>query len=138
MQPQQSSCHLDRALKLAQENSMLLRAERGLILRMAHIQQRRYELAHIAALVAFQDRNVFRNHVASALVSKSPCYRRRALVITFYMLGIPPALIAEFLMLSRHAVRRLTREYQTGGIGRILARLFVGRGVVAFLKKLLS
>lgn len=128
MQPQQSSyhllfpIHLDRALKLAQENSMLLRAERELILRMAHIEQDRYDLAQIAALVPFQDRNVFRNHVATALVSKSPCYRRRALVITFYMLGIPPALVAEFLMLSRHAVRTLIRGYQQGGIGRILAR----------------
>jgi hypothetical protein len=45
-----------------------------------------------------------------------------ALVITFSMLGIPPPLIAEFLMLSQHAVRELVRKYQEGGISVVLTR----------------
>jgi hypothetical protein len=117
-----SRMQFDHVLKLAQENVMLFRAERKLILRMAHIQQGRYETDQIAALVPFRVRSTFRDHVAKALVSKSLCYRRRALVLTFFMLGIHPALIAEFLMFSRHAIRKVIREYQNGDIGRILSR----------------
>ena len=59
---------------------------------------------------------------AKQIGSKSLCYRRRALVLTFFMLGIHPALVAEFLMFSRHAIREFIREYQKGDIGRILSR----------------
>jgi transposase len=113
---------LDRALKLAEENSIFFRAERKLILLMARIQQGRYELDQIAVLVPDQDRRTFRDYVAKALLANSICYRRRALVITFYMLGIPPPLIAEFLTLSQHAVRELVRKHQEGGTKLILTR----------------
>src|SRR5262245_14045092 len=96
---------LGHALELGQENSILHRAERKLILQMAHIQQGRYELDRIAALIPNQHREAFKDCVANALLFKSACYRRRALVVTFFMLGIPYPLIAEFLMLSQHAIR---------------------------------
>jgi transposase len=114
--------HLTRALTLAQENSMMFQVERKLILLMAHIQQGGYESDQIAALVPRRDRNTFQKRVANALVSKSPCYRRRALVITFHMLGIPRALIAEFSMFSQHAVRALVRHFQKDGAREVLVR----------------
>jgi transposase len=114
--------HRNRVLALAQENSMMLRVERKLILLMAHIQQGRYESDEIAALVPRGDRNIFQRRVANALVSKSPLYRRRALIITFHMLGISPALISEFLVFSQNAIRKLVREFRKDGAREILYR----------------
>ena len=59
-----SRMQFDHVLKLAQENGMLFRAERKLMLRMAYIQQGRYETDQIAALVPFRVRTTFRDHVA--------------------------------------------------------------------------
>jgi transposase len=113
---------LGHALELGQENIILHRAERKLILQMAHIQQGRYELDRIAALIPNQHQEAFKDCVASGLRFKSACYRRRALAITFFMLGIPSPLIAEFLTLSQHAIRELLRKYKAGRIALILGR----------------
>jgi transposase len=101
---------------------MLSRIERTLILRMAHIQQGRYTLSQLKALVPGPHQKIFGDCIVNVLSSKSSCYKKRALVLTFYLLGTPPPLIAEFLVVSRHAVREFIRRYQEGDVASLLAR----------------
>jgi transposase len=113
---------VDRIFALALDNQTLFRLERSLILRMAHIQQGRYTLSRLKALVPALHQKSFGDCIASALNSKSSCYGRRALVLTYYLLGTPTPLIAEYLVVSRHAVREFIRRFQEGGVASLLAR----------------
>ena len=113
---------IDRIFDLALDNQMLSRVERTLILRMAHIQQGRYAVSQLKALVPGPHQKIFGDCIVNALSSKSSCYRKRALVLTFYLLGTPLPLIAEFLVVSRHAVREFIRRYHTGDVAGLLAR----------------
>jgi len=117
-----SRATIDRIFDLALDNQMLSRIERTLILRMAHIQQGRYAKNQLKALVPGPHQKIFRDYIVNALSSKSSCYRKRALVLTFYLLGNPLPLIAEFLVVSKHAVREFIRRYQEGDVAGLLAR----------------
>jgi transposase len=116
-----SRAAINRIFDLALDNQMLSRIERTIILRMAHIQGR-YATSQLKALIPGPHQKTFGDCIVNGLSSKSSPYRKRALVLTFYLLGIPPLLIAEFLVVSRHAVREFIRRYQKGDVAGLLAR----------------
>jgi len=113
---------IDRIFYLAQENQELARIERTLIIRMAHIFQRRHKQNDIATLIPKHDRKAFLTNIAPALNHKSLCYRTRALALTYYLLGVQIPLIAEFLVKSQHAIREFVRRYRSGDFMRLLNR----------------
>ncbi|MGZ5835788.1 MAG: helix-turn-helix domain-containing protein, partial [Xanthobacteraceae bacterium] len=92
---------VERFFDLAQENRTLARIERTLIVRMAHIYQGKHKNNEIAALISAHDQKQFLTHLAPAFHHKSPFYRTRAFLLTFYLMGIPISLIAEFFLISR-------------------------------------
>jgi transposase len=112
--------YIDRIFCLARENQELARIERTAIVLMAHIFQRKHKHTKIVTLVPTQDRKAFVTNIAPTLDHKSACYRTRALVLTYYLMGIPIPLIAEFLVKSRHAIRKLIRTYRSGDVASLL------------------
>lgn len=101
-------------MSLARENSEMRETERSLILFMAHVAQGHFSATKLAELVPKQRRAIFLDKIAPGLVDKSWCYRNRALVLTFYLLGVNEGLIAEFIGYSRWAVRRFIRRFENG------------------------
>ena len=112
---------LDRVISLARENSEMRETERSLILFMAHIAQGHVATAKLAELVPRHRRAVFLEKIVPALADKSWCYRNRALVVTFYLLGADESLIAEFIGYTRWAVRRFIRRFENGDHRRLFA-----------------
>ena len=104
--------HIDRILELAQENQELARIERALLVRMIHIYQGHYKENKIATLVPKEDRKSFLIGIAPAFNHKSPRYRRRALILTFSLIGISETHIAEFFAMSRHADTGLSADIE--------------------------
>jgi putative transposase len=90
MQPRR----IDRAFYLARENQELARIEWTAIILMAHIYQRKYKQNKILTLIPTQDRRAFVTNIAPALDHKSACYRTRALVLTYCLMGLPIFIIA--------------------------------------------
>jgi transposase len=117
---------IDRAFYLARANQELARIERTAIFLMAHIYQRKYKQNKIAALIPTQDRKAFVTNIAPALDHKSACYRRRALVLTYCLMGIPIPLIAYFLVKSRYKIQKLVQRYRSGDVVALLTRLSKG------------
>jgi transposase/transposase-like protein len=117
-----SSRQVDLFLGLAQANRTLATIERTLIVRMAHIYQGKYTNNEIAALISTHDQKQFLTDIAPALHHKSSCYRTRALALAFYLIGSPIALIAEFLLISRRAIRRFIGRYRDGDVRGLLNR----------------
>jgi transposase len=113
---------LDRVFHLVEENQRLYDVERALILKMAHIYQGHYTASQLADMVPPAHRSAFTDYIARALNAKSFRYKRRSLVITFYLLGVPLQLIAKFLGISRHAIREFVRRYREGQIAALLIR----------------
>jgi len=103
---------------------MLARRERALLLRMAHIQQGKHE--GITQLITRRDQKLFVGHILPALKSRSLRHRRRALVLTFHLLGVSVPHIAEFLVLSQHETKKLIRRFRYGHISKLLVRTFKG------------
>jgi putative transposase len=117
---------IDRAFYLARENQELARIERTAIFLMAHIYQRKYKQNQIAALIPTQDRKAFVTNIAPALDHKSACYRTRALVLTYCLMGIPIPLIAYFVVKSRYKIQKLVQRYRSGDVVALLTRLSKG------------
>jgi transposase len=113
---------LDRILSLAVENQKLARIERTAIVRMAHIYQRKYQQGILVSLVRKSERIGFITDIVPCLDNKSACYRTRALALTYFLIGIPIPLIAEFLVKSRHAISELVRNYRSGNVRSLLKR----------------
>ena len=113
------SKQVERFLDLAQENRT---PERTLIVRMAHIYQGKYKNNEIAALISAHDQKQFLTHLAPAFHRKSPFYRTRAFSLTFYLMGIPISLIAEFFLISRRVLRRTIEKYRDGDVMLLLNR----------------
>jgi transposase len=114
--------HFEHLLKIAEENALLARLERHLLLRMAHIQQGYYSPTYLLGLIPKRSQKLFKVHVTQTLYGKSPCYRRRALAITFHLMGISLPLIASFLSFSEHAVREFIRRYHGGDAATLFVR----------------
>lgn len=114
--------HEARFFDLAQENRTLTRIERNVIVRMAHIYQGKYKNNQIAALISAHDQKQFLTNIAPAFYHKSSCYRTRAFVLVFYLIGIPISLIAEFFLISRRSVRRTIGKYRDGDVRGLLNR----------------
>lgn len=89
---------------------------------MIHIYQGHYKENKIATLVPKEDRKSFLIGIAPAFNHKSPRYRRRALILTFSLIGISETHIAEFFAMSRHAVHGFVRRYRVGNITELLNR----------------
>ncbi len=112
----------DRILSLALETQKLARIERTVIVRMAHIYQRKYKQVALVSLIRKTERTGFVTNIEPYLDDKSVCYRTRALALTYFLIGIPIPLIAEFLVRSRHAISELVRKYQSGEVENLLKR----------------
>jgi transposase/transposase-like protein len=113
---------VERFFDLAPENRTPARIERTLMVRMAHIYQGKYKNNEIAALISARDQKQFLTHLTPAFHHKSPFYRTRAFLLTFYLMGIPISLIAEFFLVSRRALRRLIEKYRDGDVRLLLNR----------------
>jgi len=117
---------IDRVFHLARENQELARIERAAIILMAHIYQRKHKQNKIAAMIPTQDRKAFVTIIAPALDHKSACYRTRALVLTYCLIGIPIPLIAYFLVKSRYAIQKLVKKFRSGDVVVLLKRASKG------------
>jgi transposase len=113
---------IDLAFYLARENQELAKIERTAIILMSHIYQRKHKSNKLITLIPTQDRKAFVTNIAPALDHKSACYRIRALVLTYCMIGIPIPLIAHFLVKSRYKIQRLIQRYCSGEIVALLTR----------------
>ncbi len=107
-----TSSVLDRVMSLAQQNSKMRETERSIILFMAHVAQGHFTVAQLARHVPRHKREIFMEKIVPGLANSSWCYRNRALVLTFYLLGVNEGLIAEFIGYSRWAVRRFARRFE--------------------------
>jgi transposase len=103
----------ERVLTLACENQLLAAVERNLLLKMAHIEQGYCDAIEIAKLIRKGRRADFHRYVGPALKLRSQRYRKRALVITYSLIGAPPSLIAQFLGLSEHAIREFVSRFKS-------------------------
>ena len=103
---------LDRVLRTAHENIALSNAERRLIMAMGYIYQKKLEPEIIAQSMPRAKRKVFLATIAPHLNNRSKVYRTRALVVTFHLLGVEQSTIAEFLLYSRHTVRRFIVRFK--------------------------
>ena len=113
---------IDRVFYLARENQELARIERTAIILMAHIYQRKHKPNKITTLIPTPDRKAFVTNIAPTLDHKSLCYRTRALVLTYCLMGIPIPLIAYFLVKSRYAIQRLVQKYRSGDVVALLKK----------------
>ena len=113
---------IDRILCLSLENQELARIERAAIVLMAHVFQRKQKHNKLMALIPRQDRKAFVTNIAPTLNHKSACYKTRALALTYYLIGIPIPLIAEFLVKSRHEIRKIVRRFRIGDVVGLLKR----------------
>jgi len=113
---------IDQILSLARENQKLARIERTAITLMAHIFQRKKKHDKLVALIPRQHRKDFITNIAPALDHKSALYKTRALALTYYLLGIPIPLPAEFLVTSRRVIRKIIRIHRSGDPVGLLKR----------------
>jgi transposase len=101
-------------LKLALENAALGNMERETLILMARVALGNVSSDMLAAHIPKRFSKDFIAHVAPSL-SKPPGQKRnRALAITFYMLGIAPALAAEILPYTAPTLSDFIREYERG------------------------
>jgi transposase len=106
---------LDRVLALASENSKLHKIEREALLFMARISRaKNVPVEEVAQLVVQCNRDCFQKFVAPSLKRRSDIHRSRALTLTFALVGIQPSLVAEFMSITPHQVRRLLRRLRRG------------------------
>ena len=105
---------MDKILALSHENQLLIPIERNSVLLMAHIAQGKLSVSKISDMIPRNHQGTFRSIVAPLLNCESRYYRNRALVITFYMLGIQLHLIEDFILYTRRTVRRFIRLFEDG------------------------
>jgi len=101
-----------KLLQIAFENYQLAKLERDALLLMMHIAQGQIPIVHIARLMKKLMQSDFLAYVAPNLKSSSKKYRRRALIITFSLLGIHVQTIADFVRFTPHAIKRFMRRYR--------------------------
>jgi len=102
-----------KLLQIASENYRLAKLERDVLLLMMHIAQSRVSNDQISQFMQKQKRADFLTFVAPNLTSPSRKYRVRAVIITFYLLGIHAQTIADFVRFTPHAVKSFIRRYRS-------------------------
>ncbi|WP_336486482.1 IS630 family transposase [Methylobacterium nigriterrae] len=114
---------LDRALDIASENLKSYKTEKAALLFMAKVSLAKMVPENeLVLLVAEHNRDCFRRVIAPALKSSSDIYRKRALTLTFCLVGIHPNLVAQFMSITSHQVRRLLRRLRRGVYDRLFKR----------------
>ena len=103
----------DKLLRIAYENCQLAKREREALLLMMHVALNQIPIAQLAQLMKKPTSAAFLEHVAPQLKSDSRKYRRRAIAITYFLLGIHAQTIADFVRYTPHAVKRFIRRYRS-------------------------
>ena len=102
---------VDRVLRLADENILLRRHERTQIIFMAHVLQSVVAPDQIALFLPPRKRSVFNKIVLPLLRDTSRFRIRRARAVAFYLVGIQPDTIADFMGFEHRTVRRLVKKF---------------------------
>lgn len=85
----------DRLLAVANQNVLLASIERRMLILMAHIAQGIVAPVDVVDLIPEGSRELLETLVIPALAGKSRRYRKRALVLTYHLLGVSDDTVAE-------------------------------------------